>query len=52
VAQGTSQELQTQTSTESLEGAFLALTGSSIRDEVATSADQMRQMAAMWRRGR
>jgi ABC-2 type transport system ATP-binding protein len=52
VAQGTSQELQAQTKTESLEGAFLALTGSSIRDEGATSADQMRQMAAMWRRGR
>ena len=30
--------------------AFLALTGSSIRDEHADGADQMRQMARMWRR--
>jgi len=52
VAQGTSQELQAQTGTDSLEDAFLKLTGSTIRDEAATSADQMRQMAAMWRRGR
>ena len=52
VAQGTSQELRAQTSTESLEDAFLALTGSSIRDETASSADQMRQVAAMWRRTR
>jgi ABC-2 type transport system ATP-binding protein len=53
VAQGTSQELRAQTNTESLEEAFLALTGSSIRDETANaSADQMRQVAAMWRRAR
>ncbi len=48
VAQGTSQELKQQTKSESLEQAFLALTGSSIRDESATSADQMRQVAKMW----
>ena len=48
VAQGTSQELKQQTNSESLEQAFLALTGSSIRDESATSADQMRQVAKMW----
>ena len=50
VAQGSAQELKQQTGTESLEGAFLALTGTSIRDESASSADQMRQMARMWRR--
>jgi ABC-2 type transport system ATP-binding protein len=33
-----------------LEEAFLALTGTSIRDESANSADQLRQMARMWRR--
>ena len=33
VAQGSPQELREQTGTDSLEGAFLALTGSSIRDE-------------------
>ncbi len=48
VAQGTPQELKLQTKSESLEQAFLALTGSSIRDESATSADQLRQVAKMW----
>jgi ABC-2 type transport system ATP-binding protein len=48
VAQGTPQELKAQTGTDSLEGAFLALTGSTIRDEKVGSADQMRQMARMW----
>jgi ABC-2 type transport system ATP-binding protein len=50
VAQGTPQELKQQTGTESLERAFLALTGTSIRDESANAADQMRQVARMWRR--
>ncbi len=50
VAQGTSQELKAQTKTESLEAAFLSLTGSTIRDERADAADQMRQVAKMWRR--
>jgi len=49
VAQGTSAELKRETNTDSLENAFLALTGSTIRDEAANvSADQMRQMAKMW----
>ena len=46
------QELKQQTNSESLEQAFLALTGSSIRDESATSADQLRQVAKMWRQRR
>lgn len=50
VAQGTPAELKEQTKTESLEDAFLALTGSSIRDEKSGSVEQMRQMAKMWRR--
>jgi ABC-2 type transport system ATP-binding protein len=50
VAQGTPAELRAQTNTDSLEGAFLALTGSSIRDEGANSADGLRQVAKMWRR--
>jgi len=50
VAQGTSEELRAKTGTDTLEGAFLALTGSTIRDERATNADQMRQVAKMWRR--
>jgi ABC-2 type transport system ATP-binding protein len=50
VAQGTPQELKQQTSADSLEQAFLALTGSSIRDERVDSHDRMRQFAKMWRR--
>jgi ABC-2 type transport system ATP-binding protein len=52
VAQGTPQELKDQTSTTTLEQAFLALTGSSIRAEDASSVDQMRNMAKMFRRPR
>ncbi|HTQ58228.1 MAG TPA: ATP-binding cassette domain-containing protein [Bryobacteraceae bacterium] len=48
VAQGTPEELKKQTGTPSLEEAFLALTGSQIRDEMAGNADQMRQVAKMW----
>ena len=45
VAQGTPAELLEQTGTTSLEAAFLALTGSAIRDEQASNADRMRQIA-------
>ncbi|MDQ3907991.1 MAG: ATP-binding cassette domain-containing protein [Acidobacteriota bacterium] len=48
VATGSAKELKEQTATDSLEGAFLALTGTTIREENATSADAMRQMARMW----
>jgi len=48
VAIGSSAELKQQTGKDSLEEAFLALTGSSIRDEAANSADQFRQMAKLW----
>jgi len=48
VALGSPQGLKLQTDTDSLEDAFLKLTGSTIRDEAATSKDQMRQMAKMW----
>jgi ABC-2 type transport system ATP-binding protein len=50
VAQGTSAELKQQTNSDSLEGAFLALTGSSLRDESADSKAALRQIAQMWRR--
>jgi ABC-2 type transport system ATP-binding protein len=51
IAQGTPQALKAQTKTDSLEQAFLALTGNTIRDERAdVAADQMRQVAKMWRR--
>src|SRR5436305_11020960 len=50
VAQGTPDELKKQTNTESLEGAFLALTGTTIRDETANAADRMREVVRIWRR--
>src|SRR3954452_10167446 len=50
VAMGSPAELKEQTGTDSLEGAFLKLTGSAIREESASSKDQMRQVARMWRR--
>jgi ABC-2 type transport system ATP-binding protein len=50
IAQGSPPELKEQTGSETLEQAFLALTGSTIREEEASSADRMRRMAKMWRR--
>jgi ABC-2 type transport system ATP-binding protein len=52
VAQGTPKEIKEQTKTETLEEAFLALTGSTIRDESADATDQMRQFAKMWSGGK
>jgi ABC-2 type transport system ATP-binding protein len=48
VAMGSPQELKQQTGSESLEEAFLQLTGSTIRDETAGPADQLRQMAKLF----
>jgi len=50
IAIGTSAELKTKTGTKTLEEAFLALTGRTIRDEAATSTDHMRSMRRMWKR--
>jgi ABC-2 type transport system ATP-binding protein len=50
IAQGSPQELKEQTGSQTLEQAFLALTGSTIREEEASSADRMRRMAKVWRR--
>jgi ABC-2 type transport system ATP-binding protein len=50
VAMGSSQELKQQTNTATLEEAFLALTGTTIRDEQAGATDQLRQVARMLRR--
>ncbi|HEV2323269.1 MAG TPA: ATP-binding cassette domain-containing protein [Terracidiphilus sp.] len=52
VAQGTPAEIKASTGTESLEEAFLALTGTTIRDETADPAAAMRQFAKMWSGGR
>ena len=51
VALGTSQELKEQTKTDSLEDAFLALTGSTIRDETRQLGGPDAAVARqMWRR--
>lgn len=50
VALGTASELETQTNTSSLEDAFLALTGKTIREEDASGKDQMRLHRRMWGR--
>jgi len=52
IAQGSPQELKQQTGSQTLEQAFLALTGSTIREEEASTLDQMRTMARAWRRRR
>ena len=52
VARGSAQELKERTKADSLEGAFLALTGTTIRDERAGNQDQMRQAMRAWRGGR
>jgi ABC-2 type transport system ATP-binding protein len=48
IAMGSPRELKSQTGSESLEEAFLQLTGSTIRDETAGAADRMRQAAKLW----
>jgi ABC-2 type transport system ATP-binding protein len=49
IALGSPGELKEQTQTANLEEAFLALTGSGIRDEsVNASTEQLRQVAQMW----
>ena len=52
VASGTSAELRTQTGKETLEDAFLELTGKQIREEAGGSMDRMRTMRKAWGGGR
>jgi len=52
VAQGSPQELKAQTSAETLEQAFLALTGTTIRDEDVSELDRLRNVSRMFRRNR
>jgi ABC-2 type transport system ATP-binding protein len=49
VAQGTPNELKERTQANNLEDAFIQLTGHTIRDEEASSADRMRMMRRVWR---
>ena len=50
VATGSAAALKQQTGTDSLEGAFLALTGETIRDESATATDRIRDVSRVWRK--
>lgn len=52
IAIGTSEELKTQTKTNSLEEAFLSLTGNAVRDEDASAVDRMRTFSRAWTRRR
>ncbi|MDE2001515.1 MAG: ATP-binding cassette domain-containing protein [Patescibacteria group bacterium] len=48
--QGAPDELKTKTGTKSLEDAFLSLTGRDLREENASSKDQMRKSQRVWGR--
>jgi len=48
VAQGTASALRQETGGRTLEDAFIALTGRSMRDADATPIDRMRRMPQVW----
>ncbi|MFA6410824.1 MAG: ATP-binding cassette domain-containing protein [Candidatus Buchananbacteria bacterium] len=50
ISSGTSNELKQKTQTKSLEDAFLALTGKTIRADEANASDRMRAHNKIWRR--
>jgi len=50
IAQGTPDELKTQTATDTLEQAFLTLTGNTIREEEASGVDKLRTFGKVMRR--
>jgi len=50
IANGTTTELKEKTKTDSLENAFIALTGHEIREETASGVDKLREQRKMWRR--
>ncbi len=52
IASGSAAELRAQTGKDSLEDAFLDLTGHAIREESASATEQMRSHSQMWRGGR
>lgn len=51
-AVGSPEDLEKQTNTQSLEDAFLAITGKAIREEEANPLDRMRMRRSVWRGGR
>ena len=50
VATGSAAELMARTGTASLEDAFIALTGSAMREEPVTAVDRLRARGRLWRR--
>jgi len=48
IAQGSPEELKAKTKTNSLEDAFLSLTGRAIREEEAHAIDRLRMRSKMW----
>jgi ABC-2 type transport system ATP-binding protein len=52
IAQGTPQELKDQTNSDTLELAFLALTGSRMREETASQTTVLRNATRLLRRKR
>lgn len=50
VAEGTPEELKSSANAQSLEEAFLALTGHALREENASSTDNLRKMSRAWGR--
>ncbi len=50
ITEGTPAELKERTKTQTLEDAFLALTGKDVRAEEANSKDNMRMHRSVWRR--
>ncbi len=49
ITSGTAEDLKKQTKTNSLEDAFLALTGNTLREQTASTIDNMRMSRRMWR---
>lgn len=50
IAEGTAEKLKAETSSETLEDAFLKLTGKQIREEGAKNIDKMRTRNKIWKR--
>ena len=50
ISEGTAEKLKEETNSETLEDAFLKLTGKQIREEGAKGVDKMRAMNKVWRR--
>ncbi|MFZ1980198.1 MAG: hypothetical protein WAU61_02750, partial [Smithella sp.] len=50
IASGSVDELRKQTHTNSLEDAFLTLTGHAIREEEANGTDRMRMARRLWKK--